>query len=192
MSKKRLDVFIVVLMTITGFIIGIVAGLSVTDEEKPAPLTETTVSQETITEESSTVKETTEVQETEVYVTEETTVQHTEPKTTEDELTTIKYEDIPKLRELGTFKLTAYCICEKCCGKSDGITASSVKATPYKTVAVDKNVIPLGTELYINGDYFVAQDTGGAVKGNVIDVCVSSHEEALSFGVHYAKVFEVN
>lgn len=181
--KKRLDMYAIVLLTITGFVIGMIAGFSINDNIENV-ITETT--------EQTTVEETTEIQETEAYVTKEATVQHTEPKTTEDELTTIKYEDIPKMRELGTFKLTAYCVCERCCGKSDGITASGVKATPYKTVAVDKNVIPLGTELYINGDYFVAQDTGGAVKGNVIDVCVSSHEEALNFGVHYAKVFEVN
>lgn len=166
MNKKRIDTFIVVLMTITGFIIGMIAGFSVKNDVENA-LTETTVSQET---------------------TEQTTVE----ETIEIELTTVKFEDIPDLIELGTFKLTAYCVCEKCCGKSDGITFSGVKATPYKTVAVDRNIIPLGTELYINGDYFVAQDTGGAVKGNVIDVCVSSHEEAEDFGVHYAKVFEVN
>jgi 3D (Asp-Asp-Asp) domain-containing protein len=168
MNKKRLDVFIVVLMAITGFAIGAIAGFSAKNDVENA-LTETTVSQETTTEEQTTVEETTEI-----------------------ELTTVKFEDIPDLTELGTFKLTAYCVCEKCCGKSDGITSSGVKATPYKTVAVDKSVIPLGTELYINGDYFVAQDTGGAVKGNIIDVCVSSHEEAKNFGVHYAKVFEVN
>ncbi len=189
--KKRLDMYAIVLLTVTGFVIGMIAGFSINDNIESVT-TETTVSQETTTEKNPTVEETMETQETEAYVTKETAVQHTEPKTTEDELTTIKYEDIPKLRELGTFKLTAYCICEKCCGKNDGITASGVKATPYKTVAVDKSVIPLGTELYINGDYFVAQDTGGAVKGNVIDVCVSSHEEAENFGVHYAKVFEVN
>lgn len=166
MNKKRLDVYAIVLLTITGFIIGTIAGFSAKNDVENA-LTETTVSQET---------------------TEQTTVE----ETTKIELTTVKFEDITDLTELGTFKLTAYCVCEKCCGKSDGITSSGVKATPYKTVAVDRSVIPLGTELYINGDYFVAQDTGGVVKGNVIDVCVSSHEEAENFGVHYAKVFEVN
>lgn len=112
-------------------------------------------------------------------------------ETTEIELTTVKYEDIPKLTELGTFKLTAYCACSKCCGKSDGITASGTKATAGRTVAVDRSVIPFGTELYINGESYIAEDTGGAVKGNVIDIFFNTHEEAQSFGTKYAKVFEV-
>lgn len=69
--------------------------------------------------------------------TEATTVEPSSvEETTEIELTTVKFEDIPKLTELGTFKLTAYCACEKCCGKSDGITASGTKATAGRTIAV--------------------------------------------------------
>jgi len=112
-------------------------------------------------------------------------------ETTEIELTTVKFEDIPELTELGTFKLTAYCACSTCCGKSDGITASGTKATAGRTVAVDRSVIPFGTELYINGNTYTAEDTGGAVKGNVIDIFFNTHEEAQSFGTKYAKVFEV-
>ena len=52
---------------------------------------------------------------------------------------------------LGTFKLTAYCACEKCCGKSDGITATGTKATANRTIAVDKTIIPYGTIVIING-----------------------------------------
>ena len=116
-------------------------------------------------------------------------------ETTEIELTTVKYEDIPKLTELGTFKLTGYCICQQCCGKTPdhpayGITKSGAKAEPGKTVGVDPNIIPLGTELYINGDYYIAQDTGD-FSGKIIDICVASHEEAQNFDTRYAKVFLV-
>ncbi len=118
------------------------------------------------------------------------TTEITTEETTDIPLTTVKFEDIPELKELGTFKLTAYCTCVECCGKDDGITASGAVAKPYRTVAVDTSIIPFGTELYINGEYYIAEDTGGLVKGNVIDICMSSHEEASTFK-KYAKVFEV-
>ena len=47
--------------------------------------------------------------------------------------------------------------------------------------AVDPNVIPLGTRLYIPG-YAIADDTGGAIKGNNIDLAFDSHAEAIQFG----------
>lgn len=50
-------------------------------------------------------------------------------------------------------------------------------------VAVDPNVIPLGTRLYIPGyGYAVADDTGGAIRGNNIDLAFDSHAEAIQFG----------
>ena len=88
------------------------------------------------------------------------------------------------------FKATAYCSCEKCCDKdpSDewyGITASGKKAK-WGTIAVDRKVIKLGSKLKIDGfpeTIFRAEDVGGAIKGNHIDVWFPSHKEALQFGV---------
>lgn len=78
---------------------------------------------------------------------------------------------------------TAYCPCERCCGKwADGITASGVKAKANRTIAVDKNIIPLGTSVIINDKIYVAEDTGSAIKGNKIDIYFDSHEQALEFG----------
>ena len=126
---------------------------------------------------------------TEVSTTELTTVE----ETTDIPLITVKFEDIPDYTDLGTFKLTAYCSCVECCGKSDGITASGTKVTAGRTVAVDPSKIPYGTNLMINGNSnYIAEDCGGAVKGNVIDIYFDSHSEAMNFGVQYAKVFEVN
>lgn len=90
---------------------------------------------------------------------------------------------------LGNFKLTAYCPCAKCCGKSDGITATGTVATQGRTIAVDPSVIPYGTEVVINGNTYVAEDCGGAIKSNKIDIYFDSHAEALQFGVQYADVY---
>ena len=90
---------------------------------------------------------------------------------------------------LGRFKLTAYCTCPKCCGEwSDGMTATSTKATPGRTIAVDPKVIPLGSKVVINGFEYTAEDTGSAIKGNRIDILFPTHQDALNFGVQYAEV----
>lgn len=95
----------------------------------------------------------------------------------------------PVLESLGTFKLTAYCPCSKCCGEwADGITYTGTTATADRTVAVDPSVIPLGSTLYINGQAYIAEDIGGAIKGNRIDVFFDTHEAALQFGVRHADV----
>ncbi|RKD30900.1 hypothetical protein BET03_13155 [Thermohalobacter berrensis] len=79
--------------------------------------------------------------------------------------------------------------------KGYGITASGTRAR-RGVVAVDPNVIPLGTKLYIKSldgseDYgfAVAEDTGGAIKGNRIDVFIPDREEALRFGIRKVKVY---
>lgn len=95
----------------------------------------------------------------------------------------------PELEELGTFKLTAYCACPKCCGKwADGITYTGTTATEGRTIAVDPKVIPLGSTVYIDGVPYIAEDIGGAIKSNRVDIFFSSHEAALQFGVQYADV----
>ena len=93
-------------------------------------------------------------------------------------------------------EVTHYDCCVQCCGKDDGITASGRKATPGVTVAVDPNVIPLGSDVMVDyGDgeihYYRADDVGGSVKGNHIDLCVGSHEEALHLGRRTATVYWV-
>lgn len=95
----------------------------------------------------------------------------------------------PKEINLGKFKLTAYCSCEKCCGKSDGITSTGTKATQGRTIAVDPKVIGYGSKVKINGKEYVAEDCGGAIKSNHIDVFFNNHEDALDFGVQYANVY---
>ena len=51
------------------------------------------------------------------------------------------------------------------------------------TVAVDPNVIPLGSKVYVSGyGVAIAADTGGAIKGNIIDVFLNSYEECMNWG----------
>ena len=92
---------------------------------------------------------------------------------------------------LGTFKITAYCPCEKCCGKwADGITATGTKATEGRTIAVDPKIIPLGTKVIISGHEYIAEDTGGAIKGKRIDIYFESHTAALEWGVQNLEVMK--
>lgn len=117
-----------------------------------------------------------------------------EPEEPENEL--IEAALLARSHRLDNMTVTHYDVCLKCCGKLDGITASGVQATPDVTVAVDPAVIPLGSDVLVDyGDgeihYYRADDTGGAIKGRHIDLCVSSHEEALQLGVRTATVYWV-
>ena len=76
---------------------------------------------------------------------------------------------------------TAYCGCSYCTD-GDGITATGTKATQGRTIAVDPSVIPYGTKVIINGNTYIAEDCGGAIKGKMIDIYFDSHEEAKQFG----------
>lgn len=90
-----------------------------------------------------------------------------------------------------TYKITAYCSCAKCCGKSTGRTASGAKATAGVTVAAPAK-FAFGTKLNIGGHVYTVQDRGGAIQGNRIDVYVSSHSAALQWGVKYLPVSVAN
>lgn len=91
--------------------------------------------------------------------------------------------------ETKTVTATAYTAkCDGCSGVTS--TGIDLNADPNKKViAVDPSVIPLGTEVYVEGyGKAVAGDTGGAIKGNKIDLHVPSKEEANSWGVQTVNV----
>ena len=91
---------------------------------------------------------------------------------------------------IGRFKITHYCSCSRCNGGYGNNTAWAGKVTPGQTIAVDPTVIPKLSTVYIEGyGYRRAEDCGGAIKGNKIDMAVSSHAEAMSKGVVYADVY---
>lgn len=97
---------------------------------------------------------------------------------------------------LDNVTVSHYCTCSTCCGKADGITASGRMATPGVSVAVDPSVVPLGSDVLVDyGDgeihYYRADDVGGSIKGNHIDLCMESHEAALQAGIRTATVYYI-
>lgn len=92
---------------------------------------------------------------------------------------------------LGKYVITAYCTCRVCCGVFSGgnRTASGTVPTSNHTIAVDTNVIPFGTKVVINGQVYVAEDRGGAIKGKRIDMFFMTHKEALRWGRRTMEVF---
>lgn len=72
------------------------------------------------------------------------------------------------------------------CNGCSGVTSTGInlkKNPDIKVIAVDPNVIKLGTKVYVEGyGYAIAGDTGGNIKGNKIDVFFSSTSEAYKWG----------
>ena len=58
-----------------------------------------------------------------------------------------------------------------------------------RTIAVDPRVIPLGSKVRMNGREYVAEDTGGAIKGKRIDLFMGSHNEAMRFGKKLIEIY---
>ena len=99
------------------------------------------------------------------------------------------YEAVGAWEYVGECTITAYCPCAECCGRwVDGVTASGLPATPG-VVAVDPEVIPLGSTAVIDGQRYLAADTGSGVEGLHIDICMGSHEETVAHGVRTADVW---
>ena len=92
---------------------------------------------------------------------------------------------------MGEFKLTFFCPCEICSEGFGHETSSGKTARSEHTIAVDPEVIDIGSKVLINGIVYTAEDTGGGVKGDHIDIFVESHEETLKRGVQYTNVWVV-
>jgi 3D (Asp-Asp-Asp) domain-containing protein len=117
-----------------------------------------------------------------------------EPAMAKEEPAEVWTEEVYPMEYLGECTISHYCPCEKCCGKHDGITATGTQATEGRTVAVDPSVIPYGTEIsvyYEDGriETYTAEDCGGAIKGNRLDVYMDSHEAALVAGMTTGSVY---
>lgn len=115
--------------------------------------------------------------------------------------TNVSTIDVNKLGgEPVLFSCTAYCSCRICCGSYSpevrgGVAHTATGTVPEegRTIAVDPTVIPYGTKVYIDGlGVYIAEDCGGAIKGNHIDIYFSSHEGAKAFGTQRLYVTIVN
>lgn len=94
------------------------------------------------------------------------------------------------LVSLGEYRISAYCPCEKCCLKSDGITASGTQATAGRTAAM--NGVQFGTKIVIDGHEYTVEDRGGGLGSKIIDIYFDTHEEALNSGLWVMReVFQV-
>ena len=97
------------------------------------------------------------------------------------------YEMAGAYRYVGECTITAYCPCEECCGRwADGLTATGLPAGPG-VVAVDPEIIPLGSTVIIDGQRYLAADTG--VTGKHVDICMTEHEDTVEAGVRTADVW---
>ena len=83
---------------------------------------------------------------------------------------------------IGEFKITYYWLSEN--GRS---TSTGAIATEGRTIAVDPSVIPYGTEVLIDGHVYIAEDCGGAVKGNVIDIFVEDERMEMYYTDVYVR-----
>ena len=120
---------------------------------------------------------------------------HTEEKAISE---TAASEDKPQENKisLGVFEITAYCNCTKCVGiwsphhernryngDFESRTASGTIPTAGRTIAADVNILPFGTQIYIQGlGVRVVEDTGSAVVGKVLDLFKECHTNALQWG----------
>lgn len=131
-------------------------------------------------------------------------------KVIQDKTKYVKYRDLAEDNPPEEYKsvieasATAYCLCKKCCGKTPdnpyfGYTHSGIKieqGSGIKVIAVDPNVIPLNSKVYVEGlngawDYghAIAADTGSAIKELKIDLYMDTHEEALQWGRKKVRVY---
>lgn len=123
-------------------------------------------------------------------------------KTDTQEPEQVKQDEELPLSYLGEFRITHYCACKKCCGKGEndpwyGITATGTVATEGRTIAVDPEVIPYGSEVAVFYDdgricRYIAEDCGGAIDGLKVDVFIADHERAKELGVKSGSVYLVN
>ena len=103
-----------------------------------------------------------------------------------EEVNTTSGDDGSQYASVMAMEATAYLPTD---GNGAGITAMGIPAT-YGVAAVDPSVIPLGSRLYIPGyGEAIAADTGGAIYGYKIDLCMESYNQAMSFGRRTVTVY---
>jgi 3D (Asp-Asp-Asp) domain-containing protein len=100
------------------------------------------------------------------------------------------------LSKMENITVSHYCceLYEHICGTGDGLTASGVPVQAGVSVAVDPEIIPLGSTVFVDyGDghihTYTAHDVGGYIKGKHIDVAVETHDMAVAMGLRTANIW---
>lgn len=94
-----------------------------------------------------------------------------------------------KLISMGEFKITYYCSCDECSEGWGTQTATGIYCEEGRTVAVDPDVISYGTKIKIGKNIYIAEDCGGSVCGDHIDIYVEDHDLVEELGVKHKKVW---
>ena len=92
---------------------------------------------------------------------------------------------------MGECRITYYCSRSECSGAYGDLTATGTRCEQGRTVAVDPNVIAYGTKLLIDGHVYTAEDCGGNVRGDHVDIYLDDHELTERLGVKYTNVWIV-
>lgn len=111
-------------------------------------------------------------------------------KTTSTNTVPLKAHAGEKVKQ-GLFTITGYCADTCCCDEyADGYTATGkIAVEENRIIAVDPEVIPLHSMVYIDGlGVFHAEDVGGMIKGKRIDILMDKHLKAVNFGVQKREV----
>lgn len=114
---------------------------------------------------------------------------------TQERFTDLMLESQPDIQEfpnrkLGRFSLTWYSPKELGRPEEKLKTSTGTRPKENRTIAVDPNVIPYGSIVYIQGyGYYIAEDCGGAIKENRIDIYTRSHQYAMQQGRKVANVW---
>ena len=193
-QKRTMEILVVTLVAIImilATIIGVLGTevkelqLAVTTQKETSVATETEARNEARNEATTEAETTAETTRTTTSTTSgiTSTTPSTSSGTTSTTPSTLFEITSTTVRTKMTLIASAYCPCIKCCGKDDGITATGTKATAGRTIAVDPRVIPYGSKVIINGVTYIAEDCGGAIKSNKIDIFFNTHYEALQWGI---------
>jgi 3D (Asp-Asp-Asp) domain-containing protein len=109
----------------------------------------------------------------------------------EEDFEEVKAEGI-SIEPIGVYRITHYCACEKCCGKSNGITASGTVATEGRTCAMEG--LPIGTQVLVveTGEILTVEDRfGDPSKTDRMDIFIEDHDRALALGTYESEVYIV-
>lgn len=119
------------------------------------------------------------------------TIKHTKKVTKKKRHKKKKEKITKKIKKIKWEKYvcTAYCPCCSCSEGYGRSTATGHRATAGRTIAVDPKIIPYGTKVKIKGmGVYRAEDCGGAIKGNRIDIFFDTHSQCVKFGKRTLKV----